>query len=360
MPWDIVQHLPNANDIHGLFDQYSMTKAEGLEADLNEDAPDDFMWRESGEAIGLHMLLKALLIVDALPHGTGPDETPTVRTEDVRQFYRGVARNTSMTHLELSGCERCFSDLLPLFRRNSLRRLHLSIMTLDAGSARDIAAALSSFDGLRTFSMGPADDEDFEDEYATQIVGALIGHSNLVELSLKGFRGRGWINQLANVITQNPGPSLEELELSENGWRTMEELLCDRSSINAIHASNHTLNELGCVSIRFKNLSPGRAHELGAYLKLNNNSNKSRVARKKIIRYHFVNGSQNMRSLHTVKLELVPRIMGWMCSGRDGLELSYMFVKAMSFIFESVSDTRSSVAIGAGGLKRKRSGSSSN
>ena len=70
------------------------------------------------------------------------------------------------------------------------------------------------------------------------------------------------------------------------------------------------------------------------YLELNKNDDKFDVARQKIIRYHFLNGEDNMQEFVSMELEVLPHAIGW--TGRDdtGHSILYQLVRSMPSLFD--------------------------
>ena len=93
------------------------------------------------------------------------------------------------------------------------------------------------------------------------------------------------ITVIANSLANNT--SLHLLSLNNNpSHQTTEEpfcnVLCNTTSINSIHSSNHTLEYIRL----YPGLSRQFGPELQSLLKLNEIENKRQVATKKILKYH--------------------------------------------------------------------------
>mmetsp|Transcript_15336 Transcript_15336/g.23789 ORF Transcript_15336/g.23789 Transcript_15336/m.23789 type:complete len:119 (+) Transcript_15336:721-1077(+) len=79
----------------------------------------------------------------------------------------------------------------------------------------------------------------------------------------------------------------------------MRSTLCDRTSVDSIFSSNHTL----CV------IEPSYPHSaIKLLLKMNENSDKVEVARQKIIKYYFFEDN-NLHELGRMDLGLLPRVL---------------------------------------------------
>ena len=105
--------------------------------------------------------------------------------------------------------------------------------------------------------------------------------------------------------------NLTESNITATGWNAFLPVLCDSSSINATHGSNHTLQSLG----------DDMPHDIETLLRMNCNQDKSLVAAKKILQTHH---HLDMKTLFDWGLDLLPH-------ARLDLKLSsiFQFVRAM-------------------------------
>ncbi len=99
--------------------------------------------------------------------------------------------------------------------------------------------------------------------------------------------------------------SLRKCKIDKNecrGWGVIEAMrstLCDRTSVDSIFSSNHTL----CV------IEPSYAYSANKLLlKMNENSDKVEVARQKIIKYYFLEDN-NLHELGRMDMRLLPRVL---------------------------------------------------
>ena len=112
-------------------------------------------------------------------------------------------------------------------------------------------------------------------------------------------------------------------DITESGWGAFSSVLCDDSSINATHSSNHTLRSLGRIEL---------PQDVRSLLDLNNSGEgESRIAAKKILRAHR---HLDMRPLLSRDLDLLPYVVAWLerfAESRLDLKLSsfYEFVRAI-------------------------------
>ena len=93
------------------------------------------------------------------------------------------------------------------------------------------------------------------------------------------------------------------------GWKTLFNTLCDRTSMNRIFSSNHTLETLGFVE--------GMDPDVGTLLHLNSNVNKFQVACLKILRFHLRDGITDIQSIVDGSLAISPHIVVWLGSDRE-------------------------------------------
>ena len=155
----------------------------------------------------------------------------------------------------------------------------------------------------------------------------------------------------ANALDSNC--NLKALNLSGNGvtaegWSPFSTILCDASSINITHISNHNLGELG--------LEEERPARVNCSLALNRSSaeNKRRVAIKKILKHHR---HLDMQPFFEWDLKVLPIAINWFEGARSIEDTSetgigkakfgaiYQFIRAMPEIFDPAP---------ASGGKRKR------
>ena len=90
-----------------------------------------------------------------------------------------------------------------------------------------------------------------------------------------------------------------ESSLTEEGWESFSNLLCDTSSINATFLSNHTLQSLSS--------GPKNENLLRPLLKLNN-QNKKYVAKRKILQHH---NDFDMTPFFEWEFKVLPLMISW-------------------------------------------------
>ena len=190
-----------------------------------------------------------------------------------------------------------------------------------------------------------------------------ISNLHTLNLTSNGITDEGAVT-LANGLANNT--KLRELYLYNNPINQssvdiFKKLLCDVSDINSIYNSNHTLQILG--------LSQRRGNELDSLLKMNQCTNKSHVAIKKILKHHPNIDMEpffewNMEGEGERNLKALPYVLAWFDRAREAiageddggsyniderkLSAMYQFAKAMPLLFVPVPHDK------GGNNKRKR------
>ena len=123
------------------------------------------------------------------------------------------------------------------------------------------------------------------------------------------------------------------------GWDALSQLLCNKSSIDSIYSSNHTL----------RNICPEASapKDIVSSLHLNKNNNKAEVARQKILQHHFLSNGFNIQAFVDMETNFLPRAISWISRDIAGLSLLYELFLSMPSLFDSVSMAKA-------GRKRKR------
>lgn len=185
-----------------------------------------------------------------------------------------------------------------------------SLSSLSLSSNRSITSrgwrSISTLFGRRNSGLKEIDltyNDNIDDEAVIDFATALAGNTSLKVLKLPGNNG-----------------------ITSRGWNALANILCDESNAETLYASNHTLHEVRA--------SPD---DINVHLQLNENANKVEVARQKIMTYHFLNGEDNIDELVDMEMNVLPRVMSWICRDYTGLSLLYSFVRGMPSLFDSES-----------------------
>lgn len=161
--------------------------------------------------------------------------------------------------------------------------------------------------------------------------------------------------------------------IAERGYGSVSNLLCNKTSIMDTYNSNHTLNYVFYI----------RDNVTSSYLELNENKDKTEVARQKILQTHFsatedydsdtedsddsdtedsdeddsTNTTSKIQEFIDMELEVIPTAiswvgrplsMGWRGTNVSGLSLMFNLMRRLPDLFDSNAHKKSSVA------KRKR------
>ena len=309
-----------------------------------------------------------------------------------REFARGLKRNSSIHELQLHLDNTNIVDVMAIreilnaYQENNGHLTHLTLTQahLENGGDRLIANTLRRCTNLKHLDLQHS---NVSDEQLLPIIEAIREHTLLEMLYLDtnriGNAGCGaiatllgdtscylhtlglWNNSigyegataLANGLARNN--TLRKLYLDSNvvSDRSVEDIfsrvLCDTSSVSSIYSSNHTLGEL--------KLSRRSGEQLRSLLELNENTNKSHVAIKKILTYH---PNINMEPLFEWNVEgeaernlkALPYVLSWFEraegaiadeEGRESynierrkLDAFYQFAQAMPLLFVPASHTK--------------------
>mmetsp|Transcript_4579 Transcript_4579/g.10343 ORF Transcript_4579/g.10343 Transcript_4579/m.10343 type:complete len:616 (-) Transcript_4579:81-1928(-) len=131
--------------------------------------------------------------------------------------------------------------------------------------------------------------------------------------------------------------------ITARGLAALANVLCNKSSIDSIYSSNHTLQTI-CDS------ESSLPANLVSSLQLNRNNNKFESARWKILEHYFSDGVKNLQELLEMKLKVMPHAIAWIGRDGTGFPLLYNLVRSMPVLFDSNSEAKANGA----GAKRKR------
>ena len=132
--------------------------------------------------------------------------------------------------------------------------------------------------------------------------------------------------------------------VTDRGWAALSNVLCNKTDIESVRTSNHTLQEV-CWSLE------DAPYDLVSCLKLNKNEDKGEVTRQKIIKYHFLNGESNVDKFVNMELTELPQAISWVGRNDTGTSLLYKICQSVPTLFDSESKAKA-----AEGRKRKAVG----
>ena len=231
-----------------------------------------------------------------------------------RDFYDGLKQNSSIDDLFLH-CRHdplgeVAEEVLKVYQqKNNLYRLGIGV-NLPNGGIHTVSATLQRCTNLNYIRLSHC---NINDRTLLPIVEAIRGHGSLKKLCLTSNRiGNTGCEALVTLL-EDTNCNIEHLWLNDNRIDNITTItnslanntklkmlylqtnpmpihledpfstsLCNTTSINSIHSSNHTLENLRL----YPGLIPQLGPELQSLLKLNKIKNKRHVAIKKILKYH--------------------------------------------------------------------------
>jgi len=143
--------------------------------------------------------------------------------------------------------------------------------------------------------------------------------------------------------------------ITERGWGAVSDLVCNKSSIMDTYNSNHKL------FVDYSDDNELLPDDLSSLLELNENKDKTEVARQKILQTHFSGSGEddtlNVQELLDMELEVLPtaiawigrpKHIGWEGKNVSGLSTMYNLVRKLPDLFDYNAQKKTNVA------KRKR------
>ena len=346
-------------------------------------------YSQLGAAIGENTHLKTLTVVlDGI----------TLDVTD-REFYDGLKQNMSIydLYLDCRSARNIVSgvghEILKIYQENiNLTRLQVDCADLQNGGNSVITTTLRNCTNLNEISLPWC---TITDEQLIPIVEAVQGHSSLKRLGLNNNRvSNAGCDALATLL-RDPNCNLHTLHLGANaidnvGANTLvkslvnntklkalyinanpidasvhdifSKLLCNTSNINNIYSSNHSLGSLL--------LPQCKGEELASLLNMNDGTDESHIAMRKILKYHPSIDMEpffewNMEGEGERNLKALPYVIAWFERAREAdaddegweesynigerkLSAIYQFAKAMPLLFVPVPHCK------GGDNKRKR------
>ena len=167
-------------------------------------------------------------------------------------------------------------------------------------------------------------------------------NSNITELNLYGSNiDDDALTAFANALVNNKTLTMLHLNgnqaITERGWQSLSNLLCDTSSVNATFLSNHTLQHINTKD------------SLRSLIELNKTKDKKEVAMIKIVRHHNV---FDMMPFFEWEFKVLPLMIHWfekaslmfrykarLLSNIKGRKFSciYQFVRGMPVLYVKAS-----------------------
>ncbi|KAL9180765.1 hypothetical protein ACHAXT_011218 [Thalassiosira profunda] len=165
-------------------------------------------------------------------------------------------------------------------------------------------------------------------------VECLNGLSSLESLDLWGVdqvSTAGWATFFAGLRGHASLRTMKMYSADNMEESVIVPALCDKTSIEGICNSNHTLTKVdGCN--RDWSFFPQTGSDCKRLLEINEGADKAKVARQKIREFCFRNG-ENLQELVTLEVNLMPRVLE--CVGRDSIKASYPLIRSMPSLFSA-------------------------
>ena len=264
-----------------------------------------------------------------------------INDDGVVALAMALAKNKSLKILNLSdnrsisssGWVHCLNCLM---NSSVLEDLDLSSNNIDDTGAILLARLLGHSDTIRSLDVRKCNN-------ITTIgwlpIADSLRSSKVDSIGIGGTRGAAdrqgiidtndFIIRFAEALTCNT--SLESLDfefsISNIGRSALANALCDRSSIDNTFTSNHTLSYF----------SSGLTDHVGwldELTSMNERSNKSNVARKKILMCHFGDVDSCIPVFGPMDVRVLPTAFAWIGRDRLGYSLMNDCLKSMPWLIE--------------------------
>lgn len=284
--------------------------------------------------------------------------------------FEGLRQNESIRSLGLSRCELSRGvglEVLNAFavNRDHLRKFALWRCQLRFGGRAALSATLTQCKSLTDISLSSC---QIDDGMVENIVQAVKGHQGLTRLDLSENNiGRVGCEALSTLLQDANCGSLKNLDLRNNaidnvgakaianglssnqsleavylddnddisaqGWNSFSKLVCDISSLNATHSSNHTLGMIASfdkVKVAGSNLYDKDGvipTPLLSLVEMNGSDPDKRiVVRRKILHHHFKDEfSIDPFVESNMDLNVLPHVLAWIGQSADSKSHSALF-----------------------------------
>jgi len=163
-------------------------------------------------------------------------------------------------------------------------------------------SVLETLEKLNTMSL--IDGDKLNDEAMVAFANALRGNTSFKVLDYRSYG-----------VTE------------EVGLAALSKALCDKSSIESVCNSNHTL--IGGFRLKYH-----KVQNIPALIKLNEGENKNEVIRQKVFRYYY-SESNNLHEVTNMGEEILPYLLGAIAKDSSEIQLMYRVVKIMPSLFDT-------------------------
>jgi hypothetical protein len=306
-----------------------------------------------------------------------------------------LAFNTTLEHLFLGPTNSITAagwQEFSTYLRNpnaALIELHVSNCNIDPVGALWIASSLRENTTLRTLTMGSnpmigtmtstqwqefvkfltcphcAIEElnlyscGIDDEGMVTIATALSANFSLMKLNVRHNDQETSAAVIAFIqLLVDCNRTLTEVEsnvsepemIIDEEWEVLRRALCDTTSIETTYWSNHTCYHCGFLNRAADDMIEGSVQEeIRRLLILNYDEDKAKVARRKIVKYHFSRGNTGIHALSCMHEIVLPHAIAWIGRDEDGYSSMFNFVRCFPALF----DHSHALHAGIGSKKRK-------
>jgi len=245
----------------------------------------------------------------------------------------GLANNTTLKNLDLSHSRSVSSagwrTLFGILRNSnySLEQLLLSDNSIDDEGVIAIIDTLGTTLKLLRFVQNPLITIVGFRALATLVYRPNSCLENLDISPAVGILDEVMLSFANALVNNNTMKSLylgNSMNITYRGWTALSNVLCNKTDIESICASNHTLQ-----------IGPNIPDDIKEYYELNKSEDKIEVARQKIIKYHFLNGESNIDKFVNMELTELPQAISWVGRNDAGFSLLYTLCKSVPTLFDS-------------------------
>ena len=299
-------------------------------------------WNRLGRAIGRSSSLHEINLQGTMHR---INNRSTESDQCMEAIYRGIEMNSSIETFDINMDLFQDEETLPTLNLNNVQfKTSLKSFTLSKSIKENWSHMISSFMENVTLEILNLDDVDVDETSESAFRRVVLACTNVKKLDVYCDSASHY-SAVASLL-ENPRSVLSEIEfiggVDEEGLSTIAsglannttlktldievydlsfecsnpiaKALCDASSIEGIHRSNHTLQEMNPALLE-------TLHDLEEFdmvsdcLKNNKNANKQEVIRKKIARYYFI-GDYDMSPFADMPVTLIPEVLS-LIEGED-------------------------------------------
>ena len=278
----------------------------------------------------------------------------------------GLGNNTTLRFLRLGGNRHItlpgWQSILVCLRPNSsLEKLSISCCNIGDAVLDEVVNGLTDNSTLRLLYMGH--NSSISANGLQRLSTCLLNPRSVLEkldlmVNMDSNVDSETVVAFSNALTNNTklhsllfisGWDAEDVitdvrhTIDERSLQILSNLLCNKTDIESIYTSNHTLHTITDCGFT-KDVTP---KDIASYLKLNENEDKAEVVRQKILRYHFMNGTSNVEEFVDMELVELPQVISWIGRNDTGHSLLYKLCQHMPSLFDTESKAK------ATGTKRK-------